>query len=145
MKLTFIRKNVGLIAAFSVIGAIMAVLVIAFLNEINIANSNAAYGHKVIVKTPEKIVAMSPPPSVPSAEIVAQRLHCKRFQNIGVSGGVQGIVLDEGSCYIGNVKYAIDTFQNSKIRDTWLKMSEPLGVIPAFETATSVTYKSVTG
>jgi hypothetical protein len=87
---------------------------------------------------------VAPPPAVPSAEVVANGVHCIKFQNIGVGGGVQGIVLDEGSCKIGNVKYAIDTFQTKAGRDMWLRMATPYGVVPAYETDNAVVYKSVT-
>lgn len=134
----FIKKHIGYIAAFSVMAAILAVLIIAVVNEIRIANSDSSFGHKVIVATPQSN-------SSQPASSVAKALHCSRYRQIPVGTGVKGFVLDEGSCYIGGIKYAIDTFQSVITRDSWLKMSEPLGVVPAFETSTSVTYKSVNG
>ena len=141
--MNFIRKNYSYILAGLVVFGVIAVLVIGLTNVIRDSNANIAAGKQVIVK-PEKIYTIAPPPPVPSAEVIAQRLHCTRFRNLAVGGGVKGIVLDEGSCYIGNVKYAIDTFQNPVTRDTWLRMARPMGVVPAFETRTSVAYKSVT-
>jgi hypothetical protein len=134
----------------SVTGAVMImVVVIGGLVVARNVQQHLSPGPQLVASaptdSPEPIVTFAPPPPVPSAEVVAQRLHCTRFLNIAVGGGVKGIVLDEGSCYIHGVKYAIDTFQNPKVRDTWLRMSEPMGVVPAFETNTSVTYKSVTG
>lgn len=77
----------------------------------------------------------------PSARQVADSLGCNKFQDHGPSeiGGST----DSGSCWIGNVKYAINTFASRPARDSWLQDAEPLGVVPKWETETSVTYKSV--
>jgi hypothetical protein len=133
-----------IVSAFAVLAVIVAG---AAYFSVQISASNAA-GNKVMVsgspnQKPEKVITIPPPASVPSAEIVAQQLHCTNFKNIAVGDGVQGIVLDEGSCYIGSVKYAIDTFQTQASRDLWLNMATPYGVTPKWETAHSVTYKSV--
>jgi hypothetical protein len=127
-----------LVAIFLVLAVVIIISNIAYL-----IHKDAVAGNQIIVKN-EKIISIPPPPPVPSAEVIAQRLHCTQFKNIAVGGGVQGIVLDEGSCKIGNVKYAIDTFQTQAGRDMWLKMAEPYGVVPKWETSHSVTYKSVT-
>jgi hypothetical protein len=133
-------------ALISIISAVFVLCVsIVATSMLYQSHINHLESSKTAAEQPEKVITLPPPAVVPSAEVVARSLHCKKFLNIGVGGGVQGIVLDEGSCYIGTVKYAIDTFQTSQIRDTWLKMAKPMGVVPAFETATSVTYKSVTG
>lgn len=77
----------------------------------------------------------------PSASDVARSLNCKRFEDHGASqiGGS----IDSGACWIGNVKYAINTFPSKAVRDSWLQAAEPLGVVPKWKTTTSVTYKSV--
>jgi len=77
-----------------------------------------------------------------TASQVASQLNCKGFKDLG-SAPAAGVV-DSGSCYIGKVKYAMNTFANSNVRDAWIKMSAPFGVVPKWETPTSVTYKSVT-
>lgn len=124
---------------------LLAILVVAS-NIAYLVHSNAEAGHRVIVAAaPDKVYSVPPPPVVPSAELVAANVHCTKFQNIAVGGGVQGLVLDEGSCYIGSTKYAIDTFQSKASRNLWLKMATPYGVVPKWETAHAVVYKSVTG
>lgn len=77
----------------------------------------------------------------PSAKDVARSLGCKRFEDHGPSqiGGS----IDSGACWIRGVKYAINTFPSKAVRDSWLLDAEPLGVVPKWETDTSVTYKSV--
>jgi hypothetical protein len=89
--------------------------------------------------TPNAIQAVQQPDN---ASQVASKLKCTGFKDLGPAEA--GGVVDSGYCKIGNVKYAIDTFSTQEGRDAWLKVSMPLGVNPKWETATSVTYKSVT-
>lgn len=77
----------------------------------------------------------------PDASDVARSLNCKRFEDHGVTQ-ISGSI-DAGACWIGNVKYAINTFPSKAVRDSWLQSAELLGVVPKWETDTSVTYKSV--
>lgn len=77
-----------------------------------------------------------------SAEVIATSVHCARFQDKFTQGG-DPAVLDDGVCWIGSQKYGIDTFASTASRDGWLKLAEPLtGVVPKWETATAVVYKS---
>lgn len=82
-----------------------------------------------------------------SAAQVAKNLNCTGFKDLGggmPSGlGVRLYVIDSGSCYIGSDKYAIDTFPTKAVRDNWLQAATQLGVVPKWETDTSVTYPSV--
>lgn len=87
---------------------------------------------------PESPVAVQQPPS---AKTVAAQLNCLHFTDLG--SGDHGAVLDSGSCRIGQVKYAINTFASASSRDAWLKEAEPYGVVPEWKTTTSVVYKSV--
>jgi hypothetical protein len=77
----------------------------------------------------------------PSAKTVASQLDCTRFHDLGGKSDVG--VVDSGSCWIGTKKYAINTFAGPSSRDVWLKEAEPFGVVPKWETSTSVIYKSV--
>lgn len=74
-----------------------------------------------------------------SAAQIASNLHCTNFKDLGGGMGV----IDSGSCYIGADKYAIDTFPAKGVRDKWLDSATTLGVVPKWETDTSVTYPSV--
>lgn len=76
----------------------------------------------------------------PSAKDVATQLNCKNFTSS--DPGQSGMVIDAGTCMIGSTKYAIDTFASKTVRDAWLKAAEPYGVVPKWETSTSVTYLS---
>lgn len=80
----------------------------------------------------------------PTASQVAASLGCTGFENDEETGGTDMVVSD-GTCMKDGTKYAIDTFVSRDVRDAWLKAAEPLGVKPAWETATSVTYPSVSG
>lgn len=77
-----------------------------------------------------------------TAAAVAQQSNCVNFIDKGKSEA--GGVVDSGSCYIGTVKYAVDTFATKDARDSWLVMASKYGVSPQLESDTSVVYKSVT-
>lgn len=83
----------------------------------------------------------------PSAKEVADNLGCGKFKDLGPghpSGlGVYLYITDSGSCWIGTHKYGIDTFADKGVRDQWLAAAEPFGVVPKWETDTSVVYPSV--
>jgi hypothetical protein len=110
-----------------------------FLNSAKILYETPASNPSSTVQTPD------PAPTViyqsPSAKNVADSLGCKRFEDHGPSQ--VGGSIDSGACWIGNVKYAVNTFLSKPSRDAWLTDAEPLGVVPKWETDTSVTYKSV--
>lgn len=125
----------------AVIVFLIATIIYILVQEHN-ANDAA---NRPIVKSAVIASPVAPPPAVPSAEVVANGVHCIEFLNVAVGGSVKGLVLDEGSCRIGNVRYAIDTFQSQASRDLWLKMAMPYGVVPKFETPNAVVYKSVNG
>lgn len=99
--------------------------------------SNLGGGRPAAISSVTQMAIYQPP----SAKQVADSLGCKKFEDHGPSeiGGS----IDSGSCWIGNVKYAINTFPSIFVRDIWLQSAEPLGVVPKWETSTSVTYKSV--
>lgn len=78
-----------------------------------------------------------------SASQVAAKLACTNY-TAAKSLGESGMVVSAGSCMKDGKKYAINTFVTQDVRDAWLKAAEPLGVNPMWETATSVTYPSVT-
>jgi hypothetical protein len=77
----------------------------------------------------------------PWAKVVAEQLKCKDFKELGAH--LNAGVIDSGSCWMHGQKYAIDTFASKRVRDRWLQMAEPYGVVPLWMTKTSVTYKSV--
>ena len=120
----YLRNNVGVIVtAFVTAGAIVAVilLLVQFLS----GNTTA-------------ITTVNQPAT---ASQVAAQLGCTNFKDTGPAKG--GGSIDTGYCFIGTQKYAINTFASKAVRDSWLKLAEPLGVNPKWETDTSVTYKSV--
>ena len=96
---------------------------------------------------PSPTVSYSPPTPVsvaqpPSAREVAKSLHGTDFHELGPAPA--GAVVDSGWFMIDGHKYAVDTFENERIRDQWLATAMNLGVAPKWETTTSVTYPSVT-
>lgn len=93
-------------------------------------------------RTPANPNAVSAVPQPQTASQIAASENCVKFTDLFKPGG-DASVLDAGSCYVGGKKYAIDTFASPTSRDAWLKLAEPFGVVPKWETATSVTYPSV--
>jgi hypothetical protein len=79
-----------------------------------------------------------------TAAQVAQSEKCTNFKNVPLKAGSGFGTITVGNCYVNGEKYAINTFATPAVRDSWLKASEPYGVVPKWETATSVTYPSVT-
>jgi hypothetical protein len=126
-------KHKIMIIGTAAIWIVVAVLLILTVTSGNLKGTALPPGHSQVP------VAVSQPPS---AEQVANSLQCGHFKDNFVKGG-DPAVLDGGVCWIGSTKYAIDTFASAGSRDGWLKLAEPLGVVPAWETDTSVTYKSV--
>ena len=95
---------------------------------------------KASTKSAEETVQSVQQP--PTAAQIASEEKCVNFTDKMTPGG-DAAVLDVGNCYIGSVKYAINTFASPASRDAWIKAAEPFGVNPKWETATSVTYPSV--
>lgn len=102
------------------------------------SHSGSFGSNRPVVTSPVTPMAVYQPPS---AKQVADSLGCKKFEDHGPSQ--VGGSTDSGSCWIGNVKYAINTFPSLAVRNSWLRSAEPLGVVPKWETDTSVTYPSV--
>lgn len=79
----------------------------------------------------------------PTAAQVAQSENCTQFTDAPVTSTANSLgVIDAGTCWVDGKKYGLDTFVTPATRDSWLKISEPFGVVPKWETATSVTYPS---
>ena len=111
---------------WTVTGSVISLLCIAILCVLLATSSNDT---PALVQLPK------------SAGEVADQLDCTGFQEF--SPGSSGMVVTAGTCMKDGVKYAIDTFASQDVRDAWLQTAEKLGVVPTWETATSVTYKSV--
>src|ERR1700744_5616200 len=76
-----------------------------------------------------------------SAQEIASQMNCTKFTDKEVSATAHALgVVDLGTCWMDGSKYAINTFKDSADRDAWLKVSEPFGVHPEWESNTSVTY-----
>lgn len=119
-----LRSNLGLIITGVIIAAVLITAVI-FVTGFLASPSTTIQ----VVKQP------------PTASEIAKNLGCTGFSDTGAAPA--GGAITTGTCYISGVKYAIDTFVNSQIRDSWLKITEPMGVNPKWMTSTSVVYKSV--
>ena len=90
-------------------------------------------------------VVPSATPSPPSAQQVASQLSCGRFHDDGPGGKLDGvqIVTDSAICWIGSVKYGIDTFRSEELRNMWIKLDQGLGMNPVLkESAFMVFYKA---
>ena len=123
--LNYIRRNSTIMITAVVVACI---LIGSLLIAINLASPSK-----------DAVTTVQQPPT---AAQVASQLGCTGFKDLGPAS--VGGSIDSGSCTIAGVKYAINTFESQDIRDSWLKVAEPLGVTPKWETATSVTYKSIT-
>jgi hypothetical protein len=119
MNLTFIQKSI-----LSVMTLACIAMTIHLTTSIAIAHKSTALQ------------------GAPTASQVAYAMDCHDFKDLFVPGGYPG-VLDEGSCYMGKQKFAIDTFDSSRVRDAWLVPAENLGVVPVYEDTYYVAYKSV--
>lgn len=104
----------------------------------------AVAGIKILTHTtPSNHLTISMVAQPPSAAQVAQSVNCVKFTHLPVEAGKGFGTVDAGSCWIDTTKYAINTFPTAAVRDSWLKLAEPLGVNPKWETATAVIYPSV--
>lgn len=121
------RRNVILLIA----GGALSVIIAAGLVVWGVGGSNGSANGNVHLQTVTQPA---------SAAQIAKNLNCTRFTDDGPA-----VVLsnDSGSCYIGSHKYGINTFPNQQARDSWLQSATQLGVVPKWETATSVVYPSV--
>lgn len=98
--------------------------------------------HKTSSTAQNSDVTFIAPP--PSAEEIAIEMNCRKYAALDISATAHALgVIDGGTCWKGADKFAINTFKNATARDGWLKISEPFGVNPEWETATSVTYPSI--
>lgn len=118
----------------------LAVIVIGTFVVVRSSPSKPA-SNSVSTQAPAPAVTPMAVYQPPSAKDVAGSLNCRRFKDLGPDE--VGESIDSGSCWIGRVKYAINTFASKPVRDAWLQAAEPLGVVPKWETDTSVTYPSV--
>lgn len=134
IRLTKPYAIAAIIASLVAIGIIIALLV----TNHHPKGSSDPISVTPISSTTQTPVAVTQPPS---AADVAKSLNCGSFADGGPSE--LGGVTDSGNCYIGAKKYAIDTFASKQVRDAWLPTAEGLGVVPKWETDTSVTYLSV--
>jgi hypothetical protein len=141
-------KNFKDSKTLQIILGVAALLVFAAVAFVVGQHSPATVSHKLNdgVQVSKTLVTPTAAPTAmtqpPTAAQVASALDCTGYKDVFQAGGLP-TVLDEGTCYKGGVKYAIDTFGNSTNRDGWLKMAEPMGVVPAWLTPNSVTYKSI--
>jgi hypothetical protein len=120
-----------------IVGGMLAVVIAVCLTIVFTAGGSSGGSDNTSASTQiEKVIQPA------SAAQVASSVHCGKFQDKFTAGGYPGVI-DDGVCWIGPDKYAIDTFPSKAVRDEWLKMSEPLGVNPKWETDTSVVYPSV--
>lgn len=117
------NRQLGII----VVGIVFAALVVAVAIVVTMSGKNV-----------NTLTTVQQPPT---AAQVANQFGCTGFKDIGPSQA--GGVIDSGTCMKGGVKYALDTFPSTAIRDSWLKEAEQLGVNPLQETSTAVIYKSV--
>lgn len=89
-------------------------------------------------------VAQQAPHSVQfpaTAEEISNQLGGTSFKDLGPAP--QAGVVDSGSFMKDGKKYAVNTFASQSVRDSWLQAAENLGVVPKWETDTSVVYLSV--
>jgi|SRR5690242_5626819 len=130
--MSFLRNRGALI----VIASALAVMLVGAV----VAGISTNFGHK---SGTSQVTMVQPA----SAKGVADSLNCTGFKDLGggmPSGlGEKLYVVDSGYCFIDGKKYAIDTFASQQVRDQWLPLAETLGVVPKWETTTSVTYPSV--
>lgn len=77
---------------------------------------------------------------IPTAGEVAKQVGCGSYKDWGPAPA--GGVVTSGHCFIGDVRYAIDTFGSMKARDRWLDMTTAFGIDVKWKTSTAVVYVS---
>lgn len=109
--------------------------IVLFAGALIVAGAVAHFSPRSEAGTLQSPVLVSQPQS---ASVVATQLNCGDYIDQGRPefGGA----VDYGVCWIKNKKYGIDTFASKSARDSWLKIATPLGVVPTWETDTSVAY-----
>jgi len=79
----------------------------------------------------------------PDAREVASRLGGQHFTAIPVEKpSIWGIV-DQGNFWIGQVKYTVETFMTTEVRNARIKIMTQVGIVPKWTTPTAVTYLSI--
>lgn len=121
------NRQIGTVIAFGISILAMAVLVVTIVVLLNHDKTNT--NNLQVVSQPA------------SAAQVASQFGCNGFKDAGPSKS--GGSIDSGTCTKDGVKYAINTFPESAVRDSWLKTAEQLGVNPVEKSDTAVVYKSV--
>lgn len=107
--------------------ALIAAGTIAILSSCSSNESSDPGGTVITIKQPI------------TAQQVAAKIGCGSFKQLGPA---QMYVIDSGTCVIDGVKYGIDTFASTAVRDSWLKIAQNYGVVPKWETATAIIYKA---
>lgn len=105
----------------------LAAIVAGTIMLLSACSSNDPAGTVVTVKQPL------------TAHQIADKIGCGSFTQLGPA---QMYVVDSGTCMLDGVKYGIDTFATTAVRDSWLKIAQNYGVVPKWETATAVIYKA---
>lgn len=90
----------------------------------------------IVVPTP----TVAPVVKIASEKEVAAKVGCLNYIDLGPAPA--GTVLDHGNCWVGSAKYGIDTFATQIDRDAWVQMASGYGVVPKWETPTTVIYPS---
>jgi hypothetical protein len=137
---------------YTIVAVLIGMIILAIAGVIILTNGNTTNANAPKPVSTLKPVQPSTTPAVPkpvtvaqpkteTAQQIADALNCTSFTDEGESGNAG--VADSGTCYIDGAKYAIDTFTTKYARDAWLPVAEGYGVVPKWETDTSVTYPSV--
>jgi hypothetical protein len=123
-----------------VIGMVILLTIFGLLCAVHVVSEHST------PPAPQPTISYSSPTPVavaqpPSAKDVADLIGCTDFKDGG--GGMAGLVLDSGNCWKDGKKYGLNTFPSKEGRDDWIKAASQVGVVPKWETDTSVVYPSV--
>jgi hypothetical protein len=132
-------------AALVVSVTFIFVVFVAFL--LSACSTSFPAPHNTIGHTfhkPTPVVVTTPQQPMTAAQAAALS-HCGRFVHKPFNPAKTMYTIDGGSCWKNGQKYGINTFVTKTGRDNWIKLAQASGVglIPKWETPTSVIYPSI--
>jgi hypothetical protein len=95
-------------------------------------------------QTPRSQVAERPVPVTqsPSARDVAASLGGTGFTELKVDKPSIWGMVEQGNFWINGTRYCVETFSSTEGRDARIKVAEVFGIVPKWETSTSIVYVS---
>jgi hypothetical protein len=125
----FLNAVIALVAILLTV-LVVVLVIIAFHSQSASPTANHISGSSTATQVPDPQLASE----------VAANHNCIKYVSIMSPSGTK-LVTDAGICWIGNVKYGVDTFPNQADRDAWTKVVSALNMNPpVWKGATWVMY-----